>query len=101
MARSDSDETWARELEAYVAHHPIVILNLEERELHGLKETRDGMRQFSLTRAHDDARGISTPCICGDSWIRPGNRKLSDFRCASLIQALDLPQPPRACRSPA
>lgn len=64
MAKEGSDDTWIRELKAHVAHHPIVILNLEERELHGLKETRDGMRQFSLTRAHDDARGISTPCIC-------------------------------------
>lgn len=64
MAKDDSDETWIRELKAHVAHYPIVILNLEERELHGLKETRDGMRQFSLTRPHEDARGISTPCIC-------------------------------------
>lgn len=64
MAKEGSDDSWIRELKAHVAHHPIVILNLEERELHGLKETRDGMRQFSLTRAHDDARGISTPCIC-------------------------------------
>ena len=50
MAKDDSDDTWIRELKAHVAHHPIVILNLEERELHGLKETRDGMRQFSLIR---------------------------------------------------
>ena len=64
MAKDDSDDTWTKELKAHVAHRPIVILNLEERELHGLKETRNGMRQFSLTRAHDDARGISTPCIC-------------------------------------
>ena len=42
----------------------IVILKLEDRELQGLKETRDGVRQFSLTRAHDEARGIPTPCIC-------------------------------------
>lgn len=64
MAKEGSDDTWIRELKAHVAHRPIVILNLKERELHGLKETRDGVRQFSLTRAHDDARGISTPCIC-------------------------------------
>lgn len=64
MAKDDSDDTWVQELKAHVAHHPIVILNLEERELQGLKETRDGMRQFSLARAHDDARGISTPCVC-------------------------------------
>lgn len=64
MAQKGSDDTWIRELKAHVAHHPIVILKLEERELHGLKGTRDGMRQFSLTRARDDARGISTPCIC-------------------------------------
>lgn len=64
MAQKGFDDTWIRELKAHVVHHPIVILNLEERELHGLKGTRDGMRQFSLTRAHDDARGISTPCIC-------------------------------------
>lgn len=64
MAKDDSDHTWIRELKAHVARHPIVILNLEERELHGLKAARDGRRQFSLTRAHDDARGISIPCIC-------------------------------------
>lgn len=64
MAKNDSDDTWIRDLKVQVAHHPIVILTLKERELQGLKETRDGMRQFSLTRAHDDARGISTPCIC-------------------------------------
>ena len=64
MARGDSEDTWIQELKAHVARHPIVILNLEERELQGLKEARDGMRQFSLTRAHDDAKGISTPCIC-------------------------------------
>lgn len=64
MAKEGYEDTWIRELKAHVAQRPIVILNLEERELHGLKETRDGMRQFSLTRAHDDARGISTPCIC-------------------------------------
>ncbi len=64
MVKEGSDDTWIRELKAHVAQHPIVILNLKERELHGLKETRNGMRQFSLTRAHVDARGISTPCIC-------------------------------------
>ncbi len=64
MAKEGSDDTWIRELKAHVAHRPIVILNLKKRELHGLKEARDGMRQFSLARAHDDARGISTPCIC-------------------------------------
>jgi hypothetical protein len=64
MAKDDSDDTWIQELKAHVALRPIVILNLEERELLGLKATREGMRQFSLTRAHDDARGISTPCIC-------------------------------------
>ncbi|MBI5926695.1 MAG: hypothetical protein HY836_13985 [Aquabacterium sp.] len=64
MEKDDCDDTWVRELKAHVARHPIVILNLEERELHGLKETRDGIRQFSLTREHDDARGISTPCVC-------------------------------------
>jgi hypothetical protein len=64
MARGDSEDTWVQELKAHVARHPIVILNLEERELQGLKEAREGMRQFSLTRAHDDAKGISTPCIC-------------------------------------
>ena len=35
MANDDSDETWIRELKAHVANHPIFILNLEERELHG------------------------------------------------------------------
>ena len=64
MPKEDSDETWAQELRAHVAHRPIVILRLKDRELQGLKETRDGMRQFSLTRAHDEARGIPTPCIC-------------------------------------
>jgi hypothetical protein len=64
VARDRSDDTWLQELRAHVAHRPIVILKLEERELQGLKETRDGMRQFSLARAHDEARGIATPCIC-------------------------------------
>lgn len=64
MIKEDSDDTWIRDLKAHVAHYPIVILNLKERELDGLKEIRQGMRQFSLTRAHDVARGISTPCIC-------------------------------------
>jgi hypothetical protein len=64
MAKDDSDDTWAQGLKAHVALHPVVILNLEERELHGLQETRYGMRQFSLTRAHGDTRGTSTPCVC-------------------------------------
>lgn len=64
MAKDHFDDALAQELKAHVARHPIVILNLEDRELHGLKETRYGMRQFSLTRAHEDARGISTPCVC-------------------------------------
>ena len=64
MIEEVSEDSWILELKAHVAHHPIVILNLTEHELHGLKETRDRMRQFSLTRAHGDARGISTPCIC-------------------------------------
>lgn len=64
MAKDESDDTWVQELRTHVAHRPIVILRLEERELQGLKETRDGMRQFSLARAHDEASGIATPCIC-------------------------------------
>lgn len=64
MAKDDSDDGWIVELKAHVTVRPIVILNLEARELHGLKETRGGMRQFSLTRPHDDAKGIATPCIC-------------------------------------
>lgn len=34
MAKNDSDETWIRDLKARVAYRPIVILKLEERELH-------------------------------------------------------------------
>ena len=64
MAEEESDDTWARELRAHVAQRPVVILKLEDRVLQGLKETKDGVRQFSLTRAHDKARGIPTPCIC-------------------------------------
>lgn len=64
MAKDDFDDTWIHELRTHVAHRPIVILRLEEREVHALKETRDGMRQFSLARAHDETRGIATPCIC-------------------------------------
>ena len=64
MTKVDSDDTWAQELRAHVAHRPIVILKLEDRELQGLKETREGMRQFSLARAHDEASSIATPCIC-------------------------------------
>jgi hypothetical protein len=64
MTRDESDDSWTLELKAHVTDRPIVILNLEERELHGLKETIGGMRQFSLTRPHDDTRGIATPCIC-------------------------------------
>ena len=64
MTKVDSDDIWAQELREHVAHRPIVILKLEDRELQGLKETWEGMRQFSLTRAHDEARGIATPCIC-------------------------------------
>lgn len=71
MAKDDSDDNRTRELKAHVADHCIVILNLEERELHGLKETRHGMRQFSLTRVHDAARGISTPSICLSFAERP------------------------------
>ena len=40
MARGDSEDTWVQELKAHVAQHPIIVLNLEERELHGLKEIR-------------------------------------------------------------
>ena len=47
MVRDDSDDTWVRELRTHVAHRPIVLLRLQERELDGLKETRFGMRQFS------------------------------------------------------
>ncbi|MDH6165547.1 hypothetical protein M2282_000675 [Variovorax boronicumulans] len=64
MAKEESDDTWTRELKMHVAQRPIVILKLQDRELQGLKETKDGVRQFSLTRAHDEARGIPTPCIC-------------------------------------
>lgn len=64
MTKVDSYDTWVRELMTHVGHRAIVILNLKERELQGLKATRHGMRQFSLTRAHDDARGIATPCVC-------------------------------------
>lgn len=64
MAKDESDDNWAKELRAHVTHRPIVILKLEDRELQGLKETRDGVRQFSLTRAHEAARGLPTPCIC-------------------------------------
>ena len=64
MTKLDSDDTWAQELRAHVVHRPIVILKLEDRELQGLKEAREGVRQFSLARAHDEARGIATPCIC-------------------------------------
>lgn len=63
MERGDSDDEWVKELKAHVSRHPVVILNLQRRELYGLKGTRDGMRQFSLTRAHEAAEGISTPCI--------------------------------------
>lgn len=64
MAKEEFDDTWAQELRAHVAHRPIVILKLEDRELQGLKETRDGVRQFSLTRAHEKASGLPAPCIC-------------------------------------
>lgn len=90
MAKNDSDDTWIRDLKAQVAHHPIVILNLEERELQGLKETRDGMRQFSLTRAHDDARGISIPCICLFFMDKPrpfGGRPDSAAAYAAIFKA--------------
>ena len=58
MTKDGSDDTWVQELKAYVVHHPIVILKLEERELHGLKETRDegrpgfvqNLRKSHLTR---------------------------------------------------
>lgn len=52
MAKEGSDDTWIRELKAHVAHRPIVILNLKKRELHGLKEARDGMRQIQRDNAH-------------------------------------------------
>ncbi|SEF35202.1 hypothetical protein ABL840_19495 [Variovorax sp. NFACC27] len=64
MAKEEFDDTWTRELKMHVAQRPIVILKLQDRELQGLKETKDGVRQFSLTRAHDEARGTPTPCIC-------------------------------------
>lgn len=64
MAKDDFDDTWMHELRTHVAHRPIVILRLEEREVQGLKETHDGMRQFSLARAHAETGGIATPCIC-------------------------------------
>lgn len=64
MAKEESDDTWTRELKMHVAQRPIVILKLQDRELQGLKETKEGVWQFSLTRAHDEARGTPTPCIC-------------------------------------
>jgi hypothetical protein len=64
MAKDESDDSWIVDLMAHVTDRPIVILNMEERELHGLKESSGGTRQFSLTRPHDDTRGIATPCIC-------------------------------------
>lgn len=63
MAKEEPNDSWAQELRAHVNHRPIVILKLEERELEGLKETKEGVRQFSLTRAHEEASGIPTPCI--------------------------------------
>ena len=64
MAKDESDDTWVQELKVHVASRPVVILKLEEDEVQGLKETRDGMRQFSLARVHDVAKGIATPCVC-------------------------------------
>lgn len=64
MAKEAPDETWVQELRAHVWSRPIVILKLEDNEVQGLKETRDGVRQFSLSRVHDAARGIAPPCIC-------------------------------------
>jgi hypothetical protein len=64
MAKNESEDDWVRGLKAHVATHPVVILKLTEHELDRLKETREGMRQFSLARLHDEARGIATPCVC-------------------------------------
>ncbi len=64
MTDDKSDEPWVHELLTHVSKRPVVILKLEESEIQGLKETRDGVRQFSLARGHDVANGISTPCIC-------------------------------------
>lgn len=58
------DETWVQELRALVVRRPIVILKLADYEVQGLKETRNGVRQFSLSRGHDAAQGIVPPCIC-------------------------------------
>lgn len=64
MEKKEVEQSWEQDLFAYALRHPVVILRLSDDEIHGLKETRDGARQFSLARAHDVASGISTPCIC-------------------------------------
>ncbi|MCE4555024.1 hypothetical protein [Pelomonas cellulosilytica] len=64
MAKDEHDDNWAKELRAHVANRPVVILRLTVHELESLKQSKNGMRQFSMARLHDEVRGITTPCIC-------------------------------------
>lgn len=64
MAKTKPEESWIEQLNAIVAQRPIVLVKLEDEELHGLKETSDGVLQFSLARPHHAAKGIVTPCVC-------------------------------------
>lgn len=72
------DTSWHDELKAQVESRPLVILRLSNDEVNGLLNSRNGMRQFTLTRPHGLVQGISAPCIClifgerlrGKPWLR-------------------------------
>lgn len=60
----DENASWIHELKAHVESRPVVVLRLSDDEVNGLLGSRNGMREFTLTRPHGVVQGISVPCIC-------------------------------------
>lgn len=60
----DENASWIHELKAHVESQPVVVLRLSADEVNGLLDSRNGMREFTLTRPHGVVQGISVPCIC-------------------------------------
>ena len=67
-------DAWIGELRAHVESRPLVVLRLSDEEVSGLLGSRNGMRQFTLTRPHGVVHGITTPCVCLIFGMRPGDR---------------------------
>jgi hypothetical protein len=60
----DTSAKWIKRLKEVAEDRPIVLLRLNDGELESLRNTRNGITDFTLTLRHDAVKGIAKQSVC-------------------------------------